>query len=87
MVAQPVGPQRGATDAVDEQGQPLASRTGQMAPGAPESLFAAVGFGGQVLLVDPGSSTVVVRLGAPPPAGEDGYDFATAAQVVTPALR
>ncbi len=36
----------------------------QMAPGAPEDMFWAVGLGDQVLQVDPGSETVVVRTGA-----------------------
>ena len=44
---------RGATDPVDAQGQPLRPVTGQLAPYAPEHVYAALGFGGQVLLVDP----------------------------------
>jgi len=53
-------------------------------------MYAALGFGGQVVLVDPGSGTVVVRLGtlgvgASPTAGP--YDVSQAAQVVTQALR
>lgn len=57
---------------------------GTLAPGAPRDLYAAVGFGGQVLLVDPTSATVVVRLGDP---GAGEYDVADAARVVTEALR
>jgi len=57
---------------------------GSLAPGAPRDLYAALGFGGQVLLVDPGSDTVVVRLGTP---GAGDYDVADAARVVTEALR
>ena len=56
---------------------------GELVPGAPRDLFAALGFGGQVLLVDPGSDTIVVRLGDP---GEGDYDIADAARVVTDAL-
>lgn len=59
-------------------------REGQMAPGAPEALYAAVGAGGQVVMVDPGSQTVVVRLG---PLQPDVYTMADAARVVTEALR
>lgn len=77
---------RGATDAVDAQGQPLRPVTGQLAPYAPENVYAALGFGGQVLLVDPNSRTMVVRLGLPTPAGEEGYGFGTAARVLTRAL-
>lgn len=66
---------------VDPQGS---VREGQAAPGAPEDLYAAVGAGGQVVMVDPGSQTVVVRLG---PLRPDGYGMADAARVVTEALR
>ncbi|MCW2738665.1 serine hydrolase domain-containing protein [Nocardioides sp.] len=78
---------RGATDAVDAQGQPLRQVTGQLAPFAPADLYAALGFGGQVLLVDPSTRTMVIRLGLPAPAGEEGYGFADAATVLTQALR
>jgi CubicO group peptidase (beta-lactamase class C family) len=77
---------RGATDAVDAHGQPLRPVTGQLAPYAPENVYAALGFGGQVLLVDPNSRTMVVRLGLPAPAGEEGYGFGAAARVLTRAL-
>ena len=66
VVAQPPRALRGATDAVDAQGQPLHPVTGQLAPTAPVEAFAALGFGGQVLLVDPTTRTMVVRLGHPP---------------------
>ncbi|KRF36172.1 hypothetical protein ASG94_01435 [Nocardioides sp. Soil805] len=81
------GPLRGATDAVDAQGQPVAPMTGQLAPGAPASTYAALGLGGQVLLVDPRSGTVVVRLGRPDLSDRAAYGFADAARVVTEALR
>jgi len=57
---------------------------GQMVPGAPEDMFWALGLGGQVLSVDPGSETVVVRLG--PGATAGGYGPRQAAKVVTEAL-
>jgi len=65
-------------------------RSGQLVPGAPEDLFAALGFGGQVVMVDPGSGTVVVRLGtlgtgASPTSG--AYSLGDAVRVVTEALR
>lgn len=65
---------------VDAQG---GTAEGQAAPGAPEDLYAAVGLGGQVVMVDPGSQTVVVRLA---PLQNDDYGIADAARVVTDAL-
>jgi len=55
----------------------------QMAPGAPEDMFWAVGMGDQVLQVDPGSQTVVVRL-APddPDVGGGIYPVSLAADVL-----
>jgi CubicO group peptidase (beta-lactamase class C family) len=81
------GPLRGATDPVDAQGQPLTPVTGQLAPQAPRSTYAALGLGGQVLLVDPRSRTLVVRLGRPDLSDRAAYGFADAAAVVTTALR
>ncbi len=52
-------------------------------------MYAALGFGGQVVLVDPGSGTVVVRLGTLGVGAADGaeaYSVADAARVVTEAL-
>ena len=80
------GPLRGPLDQTDPSGTPDVVRTGRMAPGAPAELFAALGFGGQVLLVDPVSDTVVVRL-ADATFGPATYTFADAARVVTEALR
>ncbi|WP_457186646.1 serine hydrolase domain-containing protein [Nocardioides sp. P5_E3] len=81
------GALRGATDPVDAQGQPLNPVTGQLAPSAPVDVFAALGFGGQVLLVDPSTRTMVVRLGLPAQPGEEAYGFTNAARVLTRALR
>ncbi|CAN5276182.1 hypothetical protein BH09ACT12_BH09ACT12_29170 [soil metagenome] len=81
------GPLRGPLDQTDLTGQPDVVRTGQIAPGAPDDLFAAQGFGGQVVLVDPASQTVVVRLGTPDLGGTaPAYTFAEAARVITEAL-
>jgi len=83
------GPQRQPLDDTNPGLPPGVSGVGQLVPGAPEDLYAALGFGGQVVLVDPGSGTVVVRLGtlgtgsAP---GADPYNVANAARVVTEAL-
>ena len=57
---------------------------GQMVAGAPEDIYWALGLGGQVVQVDPGSDTVVVRLGT----GDLGanYGSANTARVVTEAL-
>jgi CubicO group peptidase (beta-lactamase class C family) len=81
------GPLRGPLNTVDETAPPDVRAVGRLAPGAPADLFAALGFGGQVVLVDPGSETVVVRLGDPPEPGARAYGFADAARVVTEALR
>jgi CubicO group peptidase (beta-lactamase class C family) len=78
---------RGVTDQVDALGQPLREVTGQLAPAAPEQVYAALGFGGQVLLVDPTSRTMVIRIGAPAPADEESYGFGRAANVLTRAVR
>ena len=67
-------------------GEP-AEATGQLAPGAPEDMFWALGLGNQVVQIDPGSGTVVVRLGtaefAPKPPT---FGRADASRVVTEAL-
>jgi len=81
------GPLRGPADPVDADGQPLSPRSGQLAPGAADDLFSAQGLGGQTVLVDPGSDTVVVRLGLLPDSPDLTYTTADAARVVTEALR
>jgi CubicO group peptidase (beta-lactamase class C family) len=83
------GPLRDPVDAENPGIPPGVTGVGQLVPGAPEDLFAALGLGGQVVLVDPGSGTVVVRLGDPSRALLDrrtGYTVADAARVVTEAL-
>ena len=60
---------------------------GQIVPGAPDDMFWALGLGNQIVQVDPGSKTVVVRLGTaearpqPPTFGP-----AEASKVVTEAV-
>ena len=81
------GPLRGATDDVDTLGQPLRPTTGQLAPSAREDVFAALGFGGQVLMIDPESRTMVISLGLPAQPGAESYGFDAAASVLTRALR
>jgi CubicO group peptidase (beta-lactamase class C family) len=58
----------------------------QLAPRARPELYAAQGLGGQVVLVDPRSDTVVVRLGGGEDQGEEGYQIADATRVVTEAM-
>ena len=65
---------------------PATPRT-RMVPGAPASTYWALGLGNQVVQVDPGTDTVVVRLGFPefapqPPA----FGPAEAGQVVMTAV-
>jgi CubicO group peptidase (beta-lactamase class C family) len=72
------GPIAGATAAtsIAEANDPTTKRT-HLVPGAPNDMFWALGLGNQVVQVDPGSDTVVVRLGTaeaqptPPTFGRD----------------
>lgn len=80
------GPVREPLDAENPGLPPGVTGAGQLVPGAPEDLYAALGFGGQVVLVDPGSGTVVVRLGTPGNRSDpDAYTVADAARVLTEA--
>ncbi|HEX4778146.1 MAG TPA: serine hydrolase domain-containing protein [Acidimicrobiia bacterium] len=54
-----------ATNLADAQHP--SKETGRIAPGAPESMYWALGLGNQVVQVDPASRTVVVRLGTGTP--------------------
>jgi CubicO group peptidase (beta-lactamase class C family) len=84
------GPLRDPVDAENPGLPPGVSGVGQLVPGAPESMYAALGFGGQVVLVDPTTQTVVVRLGTVGTgAGSDAeaYSLGDAARVLTEALR
>jgi CubicO group peptidase (beta-lactamase class C family) len=83
-----IGPVAGPLAATD----PTATVTGeqaegQLVPGAPDSLFWALGLGNQTVQVDPATNTVVVRLGSfelqptPPTFGRDDT-----ARVVTEAI-
>lgn len=80
------GPVREPVDEEEPGLPPGVDKVGRLVPGAPEDMYAALGFGGQVVLVDPGSGTVVVRLGPGVPESQDGYSVAKAAKVVTEAL-
>ncbi len=75
------GPIAGPLHITSEQS---AAADGQMAPGAPEDMYWARGLGGQVVQVDPGSDTVVVRLG--PGDRTSTYSQTDTARVVTEAL-
>ncbi len=59
----------------------------QLVPGAPEDMYFALGLGDQVIAIDPGSETVVVRLGNYRARGAGpSFGPADAASVVTTAL-
>lgn len=73
---------RGATDALDPTGQPRVPREGQLMPTLSPRVFAALGLGGQVMVVDPTTSTIVIRQGALSSGGESAYTFADAAEVL-----
>ena len=78
-----LSPLQATTPGADAPDQP----DSQLVPGAPEDMFFALGLGNQIVAVDPGSETVVVRLGgAGAPAGAAPFDTAAAARVVTDAL-
>lgn len=80
------GTLRGVTDAVDEAGQPVSPREGQLVPDAADSMYAAIGLFGQIAMVDRRSRTLVVRLGATD-EDQESYGLPHAARVVTWALR
>lgn len=64
------------------------ARHGRLVPDAPGDLFWALGLGNQVVQVDPGSRTVVVRLGDPNAARQGpAFGPSQAARVVTEAVR
>jgi CubicO group peptidase (beta-lactamase class C family) len=64
------------------------ARTGRLVPGAPSDMFWALGLGNQVIQVDPGTRTVVVRLGtAEPSPRPPTFGPAEASRVVTEAVR
>jgi len=61
--------------------------TGQLVPSAPATMFWALGLGDQILQVDPGSGTVVARIGVPKPDGEGTrFTETDSARFVTEAL-
>ena len=67
---------------------PVVQDRKQLVPGAPKDLFSAMGFGGQFAMIDPGSRTIVVRMGDPNVDGRlSEYGFSDAARVVTYALK
>lgn len=70
------GPQRNPVGDPTEPGE-----HGQMVPGAPDDMFWAIGLGSQIVQVDPGSRTVVVRLG--PFDLQPTFGAAATARVVT----
>jgi CubicO group peptidase (beta-lactamase class C family) len=64
-----------------------AATTGRIAPGAPSSMYWALGLGNQVVQIDPGSKTVVVRLGDANPLALSGtFGPSDASKVVTEAV-
>jgi CubicO group peptidase (beta-lactamase class C family) len=71
--------------ATDAPGQPKPS-VGQTMPGLPANAFTAQGLGGQMVLVDPGSETVVVRIGQFQASPKDAYSGNDAARFITEAL-
>jgi CubicO group peptidase (beta-lactamase class C family) len=83
------GPLRDPVDSENPGLPPGVDKVGQLVPGAPEEMYAALGLGGQVVLVDPGSGVVVVRLGTLGAGAADNarsYSVADAAKVLTEAL-
>ena len=81
------GELRGATDQVDPAGQPVTEHRGRLVPDAAPNLFSAIGLGGQIAMVDPGSRTIVVRIGPAKAAPAGAYTLQDAARAVTWASR
>lgn len=76
------GPQEGDQVSVGEGAAKLPAEPGHLVEGAPEDMFYAQGMGGQVIAVDPGSETVVVRMGPPVyPEGTPKFRSADASAV------
>jgi CubicO group peptidase (beta-lactamase class C family) len=71
--------------ATDAPGQPEPP-VGQTMPGMPANAYTAQGLGGQIVLVDPRSETVVVRIGEFRANPRDTYTGQDAARFVTEAL-
>ena len=64
-----------------------AVKTGRIVPGAPGSMYWALGLGNQIVQIDPASKTVVVRLGDADPLALSGtFGPADASKVVTEAV-
>lgn len=81
------GQLRGPTDAVDAAGQPVQRLTGQLSPGTSPRLFAALGLGGQVLMIDPRTGTIAVRLGTDSLGDRGSQGFADLAYLIAGSLR
>jgi len=74
-----------ATD-LSQVGNQTATR-GRLVSGAPDDMFWAIGLGNQIVQVDPGSDTVVVRIGTPETAPKPPtFGPAQASRVVTEAV-
>ena len=71
--------------ATDAPGQPEPP-VGQTMPGVPANAYTAQGLGGQMVLVDPRSETVVVRIGQFQANPRDPYTGQDAARFITEAL-
>ena len=71
--------------ATDAPGQPTPP-VGQTMPGLSAGAYTAQGLGGQMVLVDPESETVVVRIGQFQASPEDTYSGQDAARFITEAL-
>lgn len=78
-------PNPGSATNPDESGPDAAPPQGQAVPDAPEDMYWAHGLGNQLISVDPGSDTVVVRLG-PMSDTITGFGRDDIAKVVTEAL-
>jgi len=71
--------------ATDAPGQPEPP-VGRTMPEAAANVFTSQGLGGQIVLVDPGSETVVVRIGQFTAGSDDAYTARDAVRFVTEAL-
>jgi CubicO group peptidase (beta-lactamase class C family) len=63
------------------------AKAGRLVPGAPDGMYWALGLGNQIIQIDPGTNTVVVRLGtAEPIPTPPTFGPAQASEVVTRAV-
>jgi CubicO group peptidase (beta-lactamase class C family) len=80
------GAAQATTAEAEDAGRDGEDDVDQLVPGAPEDMFFALGLGGQIVAVDPGSETVAVRLAGVGAGDGRSFDATAIARVVTEGL-